>query len=120
MMPTKDTHLEVGVALYPRGKILSLLSRFPGKFEKPLAITVPLKTKSQNFQVNKSSLLTRSQIILSVNRHIQYWDYYCSSSIVLYLNGSILFSKKNLSHILKKKMKRVPGEDKLRGLQPRT
>lgn len=49
-MPAKDTHLEVGVELYPREKILSLLSRFPGKFEKPLAITVSQKQKATTFK----------------------------------------------------------------------
>lgn len=50
MMPAKDTHLEVGVELYPREKILSLLSCFPGKFEKPLAITVSQKQKATTFK----------------------------------------------------------------------
>lgn len=43
MMPTKVTHLEVEVELYPRERILSLLSHFPEKFEKTLAIIVSQK-----------------------------------------------------------------------------
>lgn len=41
---TKHTHLEVEVELYPREKTLSLLSHFPGKFEKSIT-----KIMSHNF-----------------------------------------------------------------------
>ena len=66
---TKDTHLGDEAELYPKERTLSLLSRCPEKFEKPLAITLH-KTMSHNFfLMNKSSLLMMGQIMFSINTH---------------------------------------------------